>query len=342
MKYILNPYKILNHVPVLNEMIKDNKTPPMAVEIDLTNLCNHNCIWCMFDRYRAKNPVSLEKDLVFNLLQDLKAIGVKAITYVGGGEPLLYPHFKEVLYKTKELGFDCGVVTNGELLIENIQAIKDCCQFCRVSLDAGSSADHKALHRGRWNSFKRVLQGIEALGKEKGDLILGVAFLLHTINFYKLTELVKILSILKVDYLQVRPVYMPGLVFTDRVKQKINIQIDEAQKMAHTTGLHLITFKHRFREFYEEDLRPEKCLAHNILSIIGADSNVYLCCQLRGNPKFSIGNLKEKSFKDIWESDQRQEVIDRIDLSRCPPCRYKKYNEIMEYLSSERRHANFL
>ena len=135
---------------------------------------------------------------------------------------------------------------------------------------------------------------------------------------------------------------MPGLNFTDRLKQKINIAIDEAQKVANEIGLNLITFKHRFREFYEEDLKPSKCLAHNVLSIIAADGKVYLCCQLRGNPKFAIGDLNVNSFQEIWNGQTRQEVINKIDLSRCPPCRYKKYNEIMEYLSSERRHQNFL
>jgi MoaA/NifB/PqqE/SkfB family radical SAM enzyme len=342
MKSILNAYKILNHLGDVNKMIDDNKTPPLAVEIDLTNKCNHNCVWCMFDRFRKKHPVSLDLKTVYVLLEDLKAMGVKAITYVGGGEPLIYPYFKEVMYKTKELGFDTGVVTNGELLMEHVQTIKDTCQFCRVSLDAGNSVDHKALHGATWNSFRRVLQGIEALGKDKGDLVLGVAFLVHPINFYKLPELVKILSIIKVDYLQVRPVYMPGLNFTDRLKQKINIVIDAAQEVANGTGLNLITFKHRFREFYEEDLRPCKCLAHNVLSIIGADGKVYLCCQLRGNSKFAIGDLNVNNFKEIWKSQQRQDVIEKIDISRCPPCRYKKYNEIMEYLSSERRHQNFL
>lgn len=342
MKSMLNAYKILNHLPEVNKMIEDNKTPPLAVEIDLTNLCNHHCIWCMFDRYRDKNPDTLKTERLYTLLEELKSVGVKAITYVGGGEPTLHKDFSDILYKSKELGFDIGLVTNGELLLNNIQCIKDNCKFCRVSLDAGSKTDHQKLHGSRRKSFKRILDGIKALGEVKGDLILGVAFLVHPANFLKLVDLVNVLPVLKVDYLQVRPVYMPGLIFNDRLKQKMSIVLNEASLIAKENGLQFISFNHRFREFYEEDLKPCKCLAHNLLSIIGADGKVYLCCQLRGNAKFAIGDIYKNTFQEIWQSQQRQDVINEIDISRCPPCRYKKYNEIMDYLSSERGHENFL
>ena len=342
MKSILNAYKILNHLPAVEEMIKDNKVFPPAVEIDLTNKCNHRCIWCMFDQFREKCPDTLKTESVYKLLEELKEAGIKAITYVGGGEPLLHRDFDAILYKSKELGFDIGVVTNGELLEYHIKAIKDTCKFCRISLDAGNSVDHKKLHRAKCKSFGRITKGIKMLGQDKGDLVLGVAFLLHPYNFYQIVNLVNILALLKVDYMQVRPVYMPGLTFTDRIKYKINIVLEEAQKVAREVGINFITFKNRFREFFEEDLKPQRCLAHNVLSVIGADGKVYLCCQLRGNHKFILGDIYKDSFNDIWLSQDRQDAISKIDINRCPPCRYKKYNEIMDYLSSERRHKNFL
>ncbi len=39
-------------------MIKDNTTFPIAAEIDLTNICNHNCVWCMFEGFRKRTPES--------------------------------------------------------------------------------------------------------------------------------------------------------------------------------------------------------------------------------------------------------------------------------------------
>ena len=86
-------------------MVDDNKTFPIAVEIDLTNRCNHQCVWCMFEGFKGRKPFSLEKSLVFDLLQELKTLGVKAVTYVGGGEPTLHRDFDEILEYTWELVF---------------------------------------------------------------------------------------------------------------------------------------------------------------------------------------------------------------------------------------------
>ena len=105
MKSIFNPYKLLNHYPKVEGMIKDNKTFPIAVEIDLTNKCNHKCIWCMFEGFKERKPHSLDKELVFDLLKELKSLDVKAITFVGGGEPTLHRDFDEILEFAFEQGF---------------------------------------------------------------------------------------------------------------------------------------------------------------------------------------------------------------------------------------------
>ncbi len=142
--------------------------------------------------------------------------------------------------------------------------------------------------------------------------------------------------------MQVRPVYMKGLKFSEKMLSSLEAVLADAENNVKDTNMSFIAFRNRFLEFNGNDFRPTSCKAHGILSIIGADSKLYLCCQLRGNEKFAIGDLKEKSFPEIWKSKERQDIIEMIDIKRCPPCRYKKYNEIMQYLSSERGHNNFL
>jgi len=351
MESIFNPFKLLNHYKEIQDMIKDNRTFPVAVEIDLTNKCNHKCVWCMFDKFKEQCPVSLDKDLLKGTLKELKECGVKAITYVGGGEPLLYKDFDEIMKYSYELGFEIGVVTNGELIDLRLNSLKKYCKFVRISLDAGNRKTHNTLHKPVMNrekmtssftSFYKILEGIKKLTKDKKDLIVGVGFLTHPINFGDIPELTKTLIDLKVDYLQVRPVYIKGMVFSEKLLLDINKSIEKSEEIVKGSNLHLIAIKNRFKEFNGEDLPSKKCLAHNILSIIGADGKVYLCCQLRGNKEFELGDLTKETFRDIWNGELRQKVINKIDIKRCPPCRYKTYNKIMNYLAGERRHMNFL
>ncbi len=335
----LNPYKILNHIDRVNGMLQDNTTFPIAVEIDLTNVCNHNCIWCMFDSFRKRVPESLKTDLVMKLKEDLKAYGVKAVTFVGGGEPLVHKDFSMICEEYLK-DFDVGVVTNGELINKHIEVLKKC-KFVRISLDAGTSRTHKRLHRSVGESYRKIMNNIRSL-RTSTELIIGVAFLVHPENYYEIPDLATFLSAMGVNYLQVRPVYMKGLKFNEKMLADLEVILNEAENNVKDTNMAFITFRNRFSEFNGNDFRPTSCKAHSLLSIIGADSTLYLCCQLRGNSKFALGDLKEKSFMDIWKSKERQDVIEMIDIKRCPPCRYKKYNEIMQYLSSERGHNNFL
>ncbi len=145
-----------------------------------------------------------------------------------------------------------------------------------------------------------------------------------------------------VDYLQIRPVYMKGLTFSDKMLNELDKVMEKAFEIAKGTNLHIVANWKRFNEFNGKDSRVEKCLAHNILSIICADGKLYLCCQLRGNKRFELGDLHDQSFREIWEGEKRQVAINNVNMDRCPPCRYSTYNKIMDYFATERRHGNFL
>jgi MoaA/NifB/PqqE/SkfB family radical SAM enzyme len=110
----------------------------------------------MFDKFKSVAPVSLEKSLVFNLLNELQEVGVKAITYVGGGEPTLHKDFDEIITRSYEMGFEVGLVTNGEIIDTKIDLLKKCCKFVRVSLDAGTRKTHDILHKPKSNDFKKL------------------------------------------------------------------------------------------------------------------------------------------------------------------------------------------
>ena len=72
------------------------------------------------------------------------------------------------------------------------------------------------------------------------------------------------------------------------------------------------------------------CLSTPLIGVIGADGNIYLCCQWRGNEKYIIGNVFEKPFKEIWGSRRHKKIIKKIKLDTCPPCRNDVYNSIIE------------
>ena len=162
-----NPFKILNHWGVLNEIIKGNNPAPISCEIDPSNICNHNCIWCINDKYRKENMQMLSHDLLMRIIDEVAAAGVKSIAYTGGGEPLTNPSIVKALYKTVECGLEAAIVTNGGLLTdENSEPIIKNCMYIRISLDAGSDDVHTQLHlpnNKRADEYQRIIKNIERL-----------------------------------------------------------------------------------------------------------------------------------------------------------------------------------
>ena len=344
-----SPMKILSHWQVANDIINGKNPPPISCEIDLSNLCNHDCIWCMYQEFRNEKSEMIPSKTLFDLIQDLAKGGVKSVTFTGGGEPLTNSAIVKALYKVKESGMEVGLTTNGSLMTEQVcQAIIETCLFVRVSLDAATLATHNRLHRPKnidKGNFKIIIKNIQdllSLRKRKDFLTVGMSFLVHPLNYHEIYKVAKLAKDVGVDYIQIRPVYIAGEKLSNSILFQSQKLVEKALNLA-TSDFKVFPIMHRFEQLSSYTKMPSRCLGHALLSIVGADCNLYLCCQFRGNSNFSFGSLKEKSFWKIWNSQERQKVIKRIDVTKCPPCRYYKYNETLDYLiDKERLHENFL
>ena len=84
---------------------------PAFYEIDLTNWCNLNCLWCCAREARLKNPRDMDLVLVRHLIDKAVKLNI-GVVFSGGGEPTLHPNFQDIIkHATKCLGV--GLVSNG-------------------------------------------------------------------------------------------------------------------------------------------------------------------------------------------------------------------------------------
>ena len=109
-------------------------TAPIYVRIKPTNICNHACRFCVYSdgttRPKDRPDLHLQagmhtsmnerdvmpRDKALELIEDLSNIGTKAVTFSGGGEPLLHKDIVEIMTKTLSSGLDLSIITNGQLL----------------------------------------------------------------------------------------------------------------------------------------------------------------------------------------------------------------------------------
>ena len=119
---IYSSLKALHYHGSLDAMLAGELPAPVHVRIKPTNVCNHSCYFCA---YRT-DDVSLGEDMVvrdriprekmFEIVDDLIAMKVRAVTFSGGGEPLIYPYFAETVERLAGGDIKIASLTNGSRL----------------------------------------------------------------------------------------------------------------------------------------------------------------------------------------------------------------------------------
>lgn len=97
----------------------DNRYVPAMIWM-ITGKCNYNCLHCFnaADNNQLQTEFSWEECV--RLMDEAKRCGVNAINLTGG-EPMLHPHFMDIIRGIHERGmYVRGIITNGSLLTQEI------------------------------------------------------------------------------------------------------------------------------------------------------------------------------------------------------------------------------
>ena len=64
----------------------------------------------------------------------------------------------------------------------------------------------------------------------------------------------------------------------------------------------------------------------------------------RGMDGFEVGNVMTQSFREVWQAPAHKAMVDGIDVSKCPRCRYDHGNRLIEavFMGADKMHSNFL
>jgi len=339
------PLKIIRHKELLESFSQGHLVPPVTVELDPTNACNHSCIWCMYKHFKQESPQSLPKNILISLISEFSEMGVKAIIFTGGGEPFMNKCTPEMIAFATKKAIEVAVVTNGELLTDDIITnVARNCTWTRISLDAASSQTHRRCHNSKETSFEIINTNISNLVAEKklirSPLTVGIGFLIHPINYTEVYDAVDNAAALGVDYIQFRPIYSFGFNLEPKIVESSQTQIERAREDFASDNFAVYSSLHRFQS---RDRDYSTCFACRVVGVVAADMNTYICCQLKGDPRFSTGDLRHASFRDIWFHLDTHRICKAIDVSKCPPCRYDECNSVLNYLViDEPKHINFL
>lgn len=144
--------------------------------IELTYACNFACGFCYNPvprqgQERMPGPPRqadepLELPAIFSMLGNMKRAGILYLT-ITGGEPMVHPHFWDVLERTRKESFAARLFTNGSLIDEGAaRKLAEMCPNCiEVSLYGASESSYERSS-GRGAAFPKVMKALELLKKE--------------------------------------------------------------------------------------------------------------------------------------------------------------------------------
>jgi sulfatase maturation enzyme AslB (radical SAM superfamily) len=267
----------------------------------------------------------------------------------GGGEPLIYPWIEQTLLEVRRLGLEVGVITNGELLAERADVIRQTCSWVRVSLDAGSAETHERCHRPkRPGAYERIWQGIDMLAD---DVLCGVIYIIHPATFHEMAVAARRAKEHRCRYIGFKRVVAKDELFDAELYMNIDSNYVFARRHYQDENFEVMGF--RIYNFSKGPAgRPYKvCKGHHLVGILCANGRMYACCSTRGMAAYEFGSLHQQRLPEIWMGERRREVLAAIDRGVCRNIcpghtsymRYDHYNELAEYLSlGDRPHAAFL
>ena len=251
-------------------------------------------------------------------MDQLQSGGTPSIVLKGGGDPTVHPRICDMLYLGRDAGLKIGLITNGSLSFAGThQAIIDCTQWVRFSVDAATADTHHHIHG--YNEFTKVIDHIAYLAGHVKNTLIGMDFVTEQRNYDQIIAFAELVKILGAAYVTIRCVFDPANPLSQDVCRTMRKQAVEAKRLSDDA---FSVFLGHFSDGYldQDPNRPfayEKCLGPNLVGGVGADGEVYACCFLRGNKQFSFGNIQEERFDTIWYSQRRAQVMQAIYRGAC-------------------------
>ena len=300
---------------------RDTRPTGPVVIWNLIRRCNLLCKHCYAISGNVDFPGELRFEQVCAVMDDLKRYGVPALI-LSGGEPLLRPDIFDISARAKEMGFFTALSTNGVLIdgrsIGDIAAIGY--DYVGISLD-GIGEVHDAF-RGMKGAYEKSLNAIR-LCRDAG-IPVGVRYTMTRDNAHQFEHMIDLVREEDIDRF-----YLSHLVYAGRGNKN---RMDDAD-LARTRAT-----MHRLIEWAEEEAkagskrqivtgnndadgvylllwarkhypdRAEKLEA--VLRRWGGNSSGVMVANIDNvgdvHPDtmwwhYTLGNVKERAFSEIWE-----------------------------------------
>ncbi len=325
--------RILRHYDDYLKLLSGEAVYPKMGVVYPTYGCKLNCLGCDYSRINRTDEATLDYPVYERFIRAFARHGGLAVDFSGGGEPTDHPEFKKMLKLAHSLGLRIGVLTNGLWLDDGItETLAETASYVRFSLDCATAEMFKKTKRPR-NSygFDQVISNIERLKQaarktsRSRRVEVSMKFLVNRINKGEALKFLKLGEQLGVD----RVVY----------KALRNSKYSLAERELKALEKRLTSYIDRMDPPFKTGVWltrkgvPKRCVINGLVALVDPKGDMYLCSYYLNRQKDHwIGNLKRKSFDEIWGSAYHLKKRAGIDHRKCRlfDCHLARYQLFLE------------
>jgi radical SAM protein with 4Fe4S-binding SPASM domain len=326
---------------------------PFHIQWHITNLCNLRCRHCYQEDFSTKYDLDGKRlrEVSGNVFSTLKEWNQGACIHLTGGEPLLKPELFSLLdtLNQESMVEELGIITNGLLI--NPELLKKLSSYpklrkIKVSLD-GADPEVNDLIRPR-GTFQQVVRNLSLIKKEESFEPI-VMFTVMKKNYQNLPSLLSLCQDLGMEGVILER-FIPwgrGREMMDEVlernqwKRVVETLFTFSSLSVEEDGVFPYqAYQIRFNGD-EVELQGAPCVLGRDGLCIMPGGTVYPCRRF----PISVGNLLEKSLKEIWQKSELLEKLrdknslkgkcGRCEVEDCSGCRSLALSLTGDYLEED-------
>jgi MoaA/NifB/PqqE/SkfB family radical SAM enzyme len=350
-----------NNLNLLNDIIKNEFVGPKTLEIDITNRCNHKCIFCWFHspilkKQRPKNweKQKMELDLFKEIVKETKKKDADEVIISAQGEPFLNPDIMKMIEYVKSKGLYLKVYTNGSLLKQNIKKVSKLVDYLSVDVSAATPKMYAKIHSASPRVFHEVKQNLEYLNelKKKGNkTYLRITNIITKINYKEIPLMATFASEVEADFLSFKPINVSNIVSSETKQllldksdaiwiKKQEKKLLEYMKIKNLDNNLELRMKNLFTDgnYTEKIVKRTGCYSFWTHWLVFFNGSISPCCHaaeiFHTNGKIDFEQASNSTeFKRFLEKIKTMNSTGKIAYEKCKMCEnFEKNLEIYEEL----------
>ncbi|MBA4369059.1 MAG: hypothetical protein C0403_15625 [Desulfobacterium sp.] len=327
MENILNKMRpfVSKYINGLLKSIKQARQPQKKIDLflNLSTICNYNCIFC--NRNVTKKIIRLHEIVNINEFAE----HARMVDITGYGEITCHPDFLEIIRFFYNKNIAIRFVTNGSKLTKESAdyLVRSKIFEIVISLNSLTPETYTRLH-GDHTSLANTLENIEYLFSLPHNFPIRLSFVITSYNLHEIPNFIQYAKknrAASISCLGLTPTLQhmyPADLIVDNTKKDREF-LDSMRELAKSEGVEAYICQLENQSTPEIPIDPAR-LKEMIKScdwvynkfFIEPDGKVAPCCWSRIN----LGNIKEKSFNEIWLGKPYKNLRKKIKTGISPSC----------------------